>query len=193
MVSTLERILRTEFPDRKDCYYKLLVNSIEALSQIQILLDDDDQKKGSSKSDDEEPWRCSFNEITFYYQEMLRVWPIIKLISIEAKLKNVHGFEASLKIYRKSQFGAFLANAKMLTSIHLEIQTDWDQCYAQWIIGNTKLLQPYSGLSKKVTKKGVRQIVNEVILHPEKYHEHKKEFKKLVKRQYQLILTERNR
>ena len=193
MVSTLEQILKKEFPDRNDCYYKLLVNSIEELSQIQFLLNDDDQKKGSSKSDDEEPWRCSFNEITSYYQEMLRVWPIIKLISIEEELKNAHGFNASLKVYRKSHFGGFLANAKMLTSIYQELLTTWDQCYVQWIIGNTKLLYPFIGLSKKVTKKGVRQVVNEVILHPEKYHQNKKEFKKLVKRQYQLMLTEQNR
>ena len=58
MVSTLEQILKKEFPDRKNCYYELLVNSIEELSQIQFLLDNDDQKKGSSKSDGEEPWRC---------------------------------------------------------------------------------------------------------------------------------------
>ena len=194
MVSTPEQILKKQFPDRKDCYYDIVVNGIEELSQIQILSDEkEDQINGSSKSDEEEPWSCAFNQINEYYKEILRVWPIIKLIKIEAALKNANGFDASLKVYQKSQFGVFLANTKMRTSIYQELQTDWDQCYTQWIIGTTKLLHPFTALSKKRTKKGIRQIVDEVILHPAKYYEHKKEFKKLVKRQYQLMLTEQNR
>lgn len=190
MQQTLE-LLKITFPGQNKAYYKILAQGLHDLSEIyekkNIHL-----KIGVIHPIDSNHWNTIFKEKEQYIKEIFRIWPDFIMAKVKEGLKKVENFDQCIMVYRDTKFGTFLANTKILVSQHAELAEDWNTCYTSWISQNSRLIHPYVGLSENMTEQGVRLIVNEVILQPDKYHQFPEELKRLIKRQYQLLLTEQN-
>ncbi len=185
------QILSQEFPEMDEGCLQLLLHGIAKLTKSNII------EASGSQSDQyipiiDESWHLGFASREVYYREMLKIWPIVLITQVKEESKDKSSFDDYLEVYRDSGFGIFLSNTKMLTSIYPGLKSDWEGCYDTWIAENTRILSTYSGLSFEETQHGIGQANNEIILHPEKYHNDPGLFKKLIKRHYRLMLTEHN-
>ncbi len=186
------QFLKNEFPTLEESYLQLLYSGIVNLTKSPFN-DKTESQLDRYISAIDESWHFHFKHRETYFREILKLWPTVLLFQTEEQLKSVKSFDEYLEVYRKSRFGVFLANTKMLTSIYSDLKQDWGMCFSSWITGSSRILYPYSGLSIEVVQHGIRQVINEVILHTDKYHNEPEEFKRLIKRYYQLMLTEQNR
>lgn len=190
MIQTVD-LLKNLFPGQKESYYEVLARGIKDLSKINIG-ENSPNKIGHIHPIESNHWKRHFKKLEFYYKELCSIWPVFTITRITEELIKARNFDQYLNVYRRTQFGFFLANTKTLVSLHSEFANDWSFCYESWIGANTSVIHAYTGLSWNMTNSGVRLIVNEVILKPDIYHQIPEEFKHLVKRQYQLLLTEQN-
>lgn len=187
----LQQYLINEFPDIEEEWLHLLVHGISILTEVQL------DRKISHKLEqhlfvDNDSWKLYFNHREDYLRNIFKIWPLIKLFQIEEQLESMTSFDGYLKVYQNAKFGTILANTKMLSNIYPVVESDWSLSYNSWISGSSRILYQFAGLSIEATRNGIRDVVNEVVLHSEKYHNNHTMFKKLVKRQYQLSLTEQN-
>lgn len=181
--------LKKSFPGKNHHYYEVIENGINFLSGNKIFKEDQ-KVLGQSFQYKDESWQVSFDTREEFLGEVLKDWAVASLIHLKRSLKKSDGLDEYLDVYYNSKFGYFLANTKTLTKMHLDLNNLWNSCYDYWIAGNVKILQPSLGLTYDKTQHGLKQLVNEVILNPEVYHNDKEKLKKMVKRQYQLMLTD---
>ncbi len=185
------QILSQEFPGMEENCLQLLVHVITKLTKSQIMEGSDSQFDRYIPVTDES-WHLYFTNREDYYRELLKIWPTVLLIQVKEESKDKSSFDDYLEVYRESKFGIFMSNTKMLTSIYPALKSDWERCYDTWVAGIAQNLSNYSGLSFEENQHGIRLAINEIILHPEKYHNDPGLFKKLIKRCYRLMLTENN-
>jgi hypothetical protein len=191
MTSLLQHLMK-EFPDLEETCLQLLMNGISNLTEVQA--DGKINKEFEYYiAANNESWDLHFSNREDYLRNILMVWPSIKLFLIDEKLDMAKSLADYLRTYEGSSFGIFLANTRMLSSIYPELTSDWLLCYNSLISGSARSLYQLAGLPLEETRDGIREVVNEVVLHAEKYHNNHELFKKLIKRQYQLSLTEQNR
>ena len=186
------KYLMKEFPDIEEDCLQLLVRGTSNLTEEQL------DKKIGYKLDqyipvDDESWHLYFKHREDCLSDIFKLWPSIILFQIEEQLNRAKSFDDYLQAYQYSNFGIFLANTKMLSSVYPALLSDWTRCYNSFISGSARILHQWAGLSLTKTRDGIRAVVNEVVLYPGKYHQNDELFKKLIKRQYQLSLTEQNR
>lgn len=186
------KFLKKEFPGTEEGYFNLLLIGIDKIrsrpifnseeSFIQQLLED---KTGT--------WHLYFNKREVYFRAIIQVWPTVFLYDMERQLAKAKTYDEYLDTYRESGFGIFLSNTKSLIALYKGLTTDWDECYSSWISGNTRIILPYTPLSEDHLQNGIRNATNQVIVNPDQYHNDADAFAKLIKRQYQLALTEQKR
>ncbi len=182
---TIIAVLKGEFPGHREDYYSLLVSGFLALSDINWSLDREQTRDATR-------WHLLqdvFYEPLRYYQTVLMRWPATMLAYLDQNAGNAKSFEQYIRMYMSTHFSAFLCNTKMLTVAHPLID-EWNECYEEWVEGSARQIEPIVGLNEDRTNELVRPIVNEVIVNPRKYEEDYKQFEKLVKRQYRLLLAE---
>lgn len=191
MIPVLQYLMK-EFPTIEEDCLQLLMSGISNLTEAQL-----DEYIGNNLDyyipANNESWHLYLNRNEDYLRDILKIWPSAKLFLIDEQLDMAKSFDDFLRTYESSSFGIFLANTKMLSSIYPVLISDWDRCYNSWISGSARILYQLAGVSLEATRNGIREVVNEVVLHSEKFHNNHELFKKLVKRQYQLSLTEQNR
>jgi hypothetical protein len=190
MIQTMQ-FLKKEFPDIEESYFQVLIQGIVQLKK------NPNGEKGESRLDrlisiKDEDWNLYFKKREDYLRELLKIWPTVFLFQIENQLLKKKSFDECLDAYQQSHFGYFLANMKMVSSIYKDLRQEWEKCYESWISGNVRIIHPVSVLSIELLRQGIRQVLNEIILKPDIYHKDKDEFRKMIKRQYQLMLTEQN-
>lgn len=183
--------LQREFPNFEEAYFDCILTGISRLSKkvksngsayyIDVLRGETDAK-----------WHRYFNQREVYFRAIIKYWPSIILFEINRKIASADKLDNYLEIYRESHFGTFLSNTKALVMGFEELQPDWNSCYEGWINGNARILEPYADLIENNLDHAIRQIVNEVVVSPHKYHSSLATFRQLVKRQYQLSLSEQN-
>ena len=184
--------LQNEIPGKEDAYLMLLIEGIEKLSDKPIF----DSRKDifhQLLEDRTGTWHLYFSKREIYYRSIIQIWPTYFFHQIEKQIQTTNTFDAYVKIYRLSGFGTFLSNTKTLAGLYQAILPDWDSCFEDWVIGNTRILLPYTPLSKKELEVGIRKVINQIVVDPAKYHSNLDELVTLVRRQYQLALTEQNR
>jgi hypothetical protein len=191
MTSVLQYLMK-EFPDFEETSLQLLMNGISNLTEVRA-----DNKNAKTFEDyifiNNESWHLYFSNREDYIRDILKIWPSVILFLVDEQLDMKSSLVDKLRTYEGSGFGIFLANTRMLSVIYPELISDWDICYNSFISSSARILYQLAGLSLEEARDGIRLVVNEVVLHAEKYHNSHELFKKLIKRQYQLSLTERNR
>ena len=190
MIQTMQ-FLKQEFPDIEEVYFQILLQGIARLTHSKA------PENTMSRFDQlipivEQEWHLYFKRREYYLRELLKIWPTVALFQIENQLSKEKSFDQCLDAYQQSHFGIFLANTKMFTSIYLDTRMEWEKCYESWIAGNVRIIHPVSGLGMELLRLGIRKILNEMVFQPEKYHSDSDEFRKMIKRHYQLMLTEQN-
>ena len=189
MSASVLDFLKNEFPGNDVEYFQLLLTGIEQLSSGTLFTSDENLFHQLAK-DQTGNWHAYFNKREVYYRDVFQVWPTIFLYTIDRKIAITGSFEDYIEIYRKSGFGLFLLNTKTLSALYDGLISDWDNCYLNWIKGNRRIISPYTPLAKKELENAIRKATNQVIVDPEKYHGDQIEFSQLIKRHYQLALTE---
>ena len=184
--------LQHELPGIEEAYLRLLLEGVQNLSKRPIFTSKKEvfHQLLTSNSGD---WHQYFNQRKIYYRSILQIWPTYFLHEVEVAIRTAKSFEDYVEIYRQSGFGIFLSNTKTLSGLYPEILPDWETCYQSWISGTTRLLRPYSAISKERLETTIRNAVNQVIVDPEKFHSDLDKLTKLVRRHYQLALTEQKR
>jgi hypothetical protein len=190
-MSHIKQYILKEFPNIEEECLRVLMDGILKLSETQFNKNIDD-KIDHFIPVSYESWHLYYSCNENYFSDILKIWPSIKLFQLEKQIGLATSFDDFLSTYEQSDFGVFLANTKMLASIYPVLMLEWDSCYSSWISGSARILHQLAGLSLTTTQLGIRDLVNEAILHPEKYHNNPDLFKSIVKRQYQLSLTEQN-
>ena len=190
MIQTMQ-FLKQEFPDVEENYFQVLLLGIVQLTENRIT-ENVESRFDRLISIGSQDWHLYFKRREDYLKELLKIWPTVALFQIENQLSNQNSFDECLAVYQQSDFGIYMANTKMISGIYRDVRMEWDRCFESWIAGNVIIIHPVSGLSVESLKKGIRHVINEIILQPGKYHKEQGEFRKMIKRQYQLTLTEQN-
>lgn len=190
VIQTMQ-FLKQEFPNIEESYFQVLLQGIVQLTENRIT-ENVESRFDRLISVGNQDWHLYFKKREDYLIDLLKIWPTVTLFQIENQLSRKNSFDESLAVYQQSGFGVYLANTKMISRIYKDIRIEWEKCFESWEAGNIRIIHPVSGLSIESLRKGIRQVLNEIILRPMKYHEEKDEFRRIIKRHYQLILTEQN-
>lgn len=192
MSQTTINFLNREFPGTEQEYFELLLKGINKFSKGP-LFQSDSSLFHQLATDDTGSWHLHFKGKEVYYRAILQLWPTVFFFNTERLVTSSKSFDDYLTIYFESGCGLFLANTKMLTTLYEGLVADWNSCYSSWINGNTRILLPYTPLDPEKLEMGIRNTSNQIIVNPDKYHGDISELSHLIKRQYQLALTEQNR
>lgn len=188
--STL-RFLQNEFPYFDEAYFECIMTGIASLSQS-IENQEEAGLVESLRGETDSNWHRYFDRREVYYRAILKIWPSIKLFEVQRKMISAGVLDDYLDIYLETQFGFFFSNTKALIMGYNELNSEWDTCYDSWIKGNLRILSPYADLIDNNLNQALRKTVNDIIVSPNKYQSNLADFRRLVKRQYKLALTEQN-
>ena len=180
--------IRLAYGGQDDVFYKILHETIELLSSLntstenKIIL-------GRNNPFYIDDYKKAFEHIEDLYNKVLSIWPVSRFLEIKDLLSRSSAYDEFIEVYRTSRFGIFLANTKSLTHLYESLQPSWNKCFDHWTEENAQLLKPYTGSSTFKTKLAIRQVINEVILHPNLYHEDFTAFKYLIKNHQKMLLA----
>jgi hypothetical protein len=189
----IEQLLRTHYPGRNEKYYQILLLSKEKLinESYKLELTADAIIKGSNSA--RPTWYTYFKSVDDYYAETLDVIGKVMLDHTMNKLSSSQNFEDWTSKIGELRMEVFLSNIKSLACYFPKLLPHWQSYYDKVIDGYTAFLQPMLKLSLGRAKLLVRNMVNEMILHAEKYYKNPGLYSQYVKIELQLAQAEQNK
>jgi hypothetical protein len=187
----VEALLRSGNSNWNEKYYKIILRAREQLinSNYTVKLTAASIIK---ECDSARPtWYSYFRGVEDYYKDILQVLGKVMVENAYRYLRANADYKDWIPVIHSLKVIVFLSNTKNLTSFYPDLRDDWYIMYNKLIDGYADILSPILKLSPNRAKLLIRNIVNEMILHPVKYTDLKL-YTQFVEREYILFLAEQN-
>ena len=187
----VEQMLHFRYPNRNAKYYSILLRSREKLIQSDYTI----KLTATSiikECDSARPtWYTYFSSVDDYYKDIMQVMGKVMVENALAYLRANANYKDWIDIIFSLKVIVFLSNTKNLSGFYPKLRDDWHSMYNKLIDGYAAILSPILKLSPNRANLLIKSIVNEVILHPNKYADLNL-YKRFAEREYRLFLAEQN-
>ena len=188
----LEDQLRSNIPNRNEKYYHILLSAWDQLSSESCRTEITADAIIKSCAIARPTWYAYFKSVQEYYEDVIEVLGhVIVEYAIDHLQQNIT-YDNWTLFDRKMRLLVFLSNTKTLAAYFPGLHLQWLDIYQMTVEGYAGVMCPILKLSPARAQLLVKNIVNEMIIHKEKYFNDIHSLDKFIKREYVLFLTEQN-
>ncbi len=187
-----EMLLRDTFPGRNEKYYQILMLAGQRLCSTNFRVNTTADAVIKECQSARPTWYSYFKNIEDYYEDVICAWGDL-IVAHSSDLQNsMNDLPSFIDLKRHLRSEMVLANMKMIVGFFPALKNHWLDAYDHYLENQSEVVASITGLSTKRADLFCRNIVNELVLQPEKYFEEADHLEKLVMRQYMLLLAEQN-
>ncbi len=184
--------LRSKFPNWNEKYYQVLLKAMEKLTQpdskVSLTANELIRESHSSRP----TWYSYFNSVEHYYRNVISTLGDVMLDHSRWELQNKVSNNNWSILFRDQKINIFLTNTRPLADYFPGLKPLWLKFYNQVLDIYVAALTSLLNLSEARTRLLVGNLINELILHPDKYYTNADVFQRYSKRLYFLFLNEQN-
>jgi hypothetical protein len=187
----VESLLRSRYPNWNEKYYEIILCAREQLIQpnYQVKLSAASVIKECNSA--RPTWYSYFKDVDTYYKDIFQVLGKVMIDNSLCYLRANATYKDWILVIHSLKVIVFLSNTKNLTGFYVGLRGDWYILYNKLIDGYAEILSPILKLSPNRAKLFIRNILNEMILQPNKYTN--VDFRsQYIEREYILFLSEQN-
>lgn len=190
--SEIEYLIKKKYPGRNKKYYSLLQITRRNLIQTSFVLILTTDKIIKECRTARPTWYSYFKNTEDFYQNVFSVLSEIMLKHALAHLRKNAVEHNWISVTRSIKMFVFLANTRDTAAYFESLKTPWDACYTKTVNGYADILSPILKLSPGRGRLFIRNIANELIIHPEKYYSNLDLFDRFVQQEHFFFLSEQN-
>jgi hypothetical protein len=188
----ITELIKKKYPGRNKKYYSLLLlvrqNLIKTPFELSLTTDKIIQECQTARP----TWYSYFKNTEDFYQNVFSVLSESMLEHALIHLRN-NAFDYNwTSVARSLKMLVFLSNTKDIASYFESIRSSWYDCYNKTVESYAGILGPILKLSAGRGLLFMRNIANELIIHPEKYYTNLDLFNRFVQEEHQFFLSEQN-
>jgi hypothetical protein len=187
----VESLLRSRHPNWNEKYYNIILRAREQLIQpnykIKLIAASIIKESDSARP----TWYSYFSGVDDYYKNIFQILGKVIIDNALTHLRARATYKDWIPVVHSLNLSVFLSNFRNLTGFYPELRDDWDSAYTKTIDGYADILSPILKLSPNRAKLFIRNILNEMILQPDKYTNEDLR-SRYIEREYILFLAEQN-
>jgi len=188
----LEQMLRSNYPNRNEKYYYILLKAREHLIKTSSKLSLTAEAIIKDSESARPTWYTYFKSVEGYYKEVLEILGNVMMEYAFAYLRANATYKDWILVSHSLKMMVFLSNTRNLVGFYPALKKQWYHIYDNVIEEYASILSPILKLSPRRAQLFMKNIANEMILHPDIYHTDLDLFERFVNREYILFLAEQN-
>lgn len=187
-----ENALRYKYPNRNEKYYDILLVALKKLTQPNAKVSITANALIAESNTSRPTWYSYFNSVEQYYSNVIRILGDIILDHSRSEFQLKASSHNWSSVLWNQRIVIFLSNTRSLADYFPGLKPLWMEIYTNALNIHVDVLASLTELSKRRARLLLSSLINESILHPEKYFTHMDIFQKYANRLYILFFNEQN-